>query len=72
MPLVMPDDRSLAAIARIERALARIESASAKAPAPAANDGELNELRDVHHALRDKVGDAIAQIDRLLAQGARG
>jgi hypothetical protein len=67
----MPDERSIAALARIEHALARIESAAAT-PAPAPNhDEELMELREVHHALRGKVEDAIGQLDRLLQQGGR-
>ena len=58
------------AIARIERALARIEAASAKQPEPR-DDSELRQLREVHQALRGKVEGAISQIDRLLAAGER-
>ena len=57
----MGDDKALAALARIERALARIEAASARAAPPA--DGALG---NAHQALRGKVEQAIAQIDRLL------
>lgn len=64
----MADDRSLAAVARIERALARIEAAAAK---PAQDDSELERLREVHDALRSNVEGAISQIDRLLAAGGR-
>lgn len=58
----MVEDRAAQAIARIERALARIEAA---APAPR-EDGELMRLRETHQALRGKVEGAITQIDRLL------
>lgn len=53
------------AIARIEKALARIESAVGNAPPPR-DDNELLRLREVHQALRNKVEGAISQIDRLL------
>ena len=66
----MADDRAMEAIGRIERALARIEAASAKQPAPR-DDSELRQLREVHQALRGKVEGAISQIDRLLAAGER-
>ena len=64
----MPDERALAAISRIEQALARIEAAASARtrPAPAADSEELRQLRDVHQALRAKVEGAIGQIDRLL------
>jgi hypothetical protein len=61
----MQDERSLAAIARLERALSRIEAACS-APQEMGHD-ELAELRDRHHSLRQKVEDAVVQIDRLLA-----
>jgi hypothetical protein len=63
----MPDERALAAIRRIEQALARIEAVSSRPkPAPAADSDDLRQLREVHHALRSKVEGAIGQIDRLL------
>jgi hypothetical protein len=63
----MADERALAAISRIEQALARIEAVSSRPrPAPAADPDDLRQLRDVHQALRDKVEGAIGQIDRLL------
>jgi hypothetical protein len=62
----MADQRTSDALARIEQALARIDSAADRpAPAPA-DDGPLRELREVHAALRGKVETAIDQIDRLL------
>ena len=69
MPWRMADERALHAISRIERALARIESAAQQAPAR--DDGELNALRNANQALRGKVQSAIAQIDRLLAANER-
>ena len=69
----MSDERAVAALERIERALNRIEAAGAQtqAPAGAADDGELLALQEAHQALRGKVEGAIAQIDRLL-DGGRG
>jgi hypothetical protein len=63
----MPDERAIAAIGRIERALARIEAAARRAPPASANDDELLELRQRHQALRDRVQGAVSQIDQLLA-----
>ena len=68
------------AIARIERALARLEAAAARPPAPApaaapsptVDDQEVSELRRAHSALRARVEGAISQIDGLLATGERG
>jgi hypothetical protein len=62
----MADERALAAISRIEQALARIEAASSRPKAGGADSGGLRERRDVHQALRAKVEGAIGQIDRLL------
>ncbi|WP_332811197.1 hypothetical protein [Sphingomonas sp.] len=69
----MKDERALAAVERIERALARIEAAAAKVPATRDDSDlrELRELREVHQALRGKVEGAISQIDRLLATEER-
>ena len=67
---VMKDERALSAIARIERALARIEAAANKPPSSPPG-GELRQLREVHQALRGKVEGAISQIDRLLATAER-
>jgi hypothetical protein len=66
MPSAMADERALAAIRRIEQALARIEAASAGPKSPSMDSEDLKELRDVHHALRSRVEGAIGQIDRLL------
>lgn len=66
MPLLMGDTRSLDAIARIERALARIEASARKSGGQGAETAELAHLRNAHHALRASVEGAIYQIDRLL------
>jgi hypothetical protein len=75
MPSPMADQRALDAIARIERALARIESASNKARvsarSSAADAEETVRLRSAHLALRGRVEGAIGQIDRLLETRAR-
>jgi hypothetical protein len=68
----MSEERTSAAIARIERALARIESAAERQPAAARPEPELRQLREVHEALRGRVEGAIAQIDRLLATAESG
>jgi RPA family protein len=63
----MSEERALAAIDRIERALARIEAAAERQEAAPSQEPELRELREVHEALRGRVEGAIEQIDRLLA-----
>jgi hypothetical protein len=54
---------------RIERAIDRLEAAASAPRAAQSEDGELQQLREVHQALRGQVAGAIAQIDRLLANG---
>ncbi len=66
MPLPMGDTRSLDAIARIERALARIEASARKSGGQGSETAELAQLRGAHQALRSRVEGAISQIDRLL------
>jgi erythromycin esterase-like protein len=69
----MGDDRVIELIGRIDRALARIEAASARSAAPpAADDGRTAAIAEAHRALRAKVESAIAQIDRLIAAGEQG
>ena len=70
----MPDERALAALSRIERALARVESAASRpVPVPAvdgsAETAELDRLRNAHDRLRERVGGAIGQIDRMIETG---
>jgi hypothetical protein len=67
MPLQMGDDHTMEVLGRIERALARIEAAAGRRPAPHGNEGELLALRDTHSALRSRVEEAIGEIDRMLA-----
>jgi hypothetical protein len=77
MQRAMGQDGTGIAIARIERALARIEAAASRpAPAPsyqpAPDDGAAEELRRAHQALRSRVRGAISEIDGLLAEGEQG
>jgi hypothetical protein len=67
----MGHDRVSQALDRIEHAIARIEAAGSGGGAqhPAAGGAEIEDLREAHEALRGKVQGAIAQIDRLLANG---
>lgn len=68
----MADIRAMEAIDRLERALARVEAAAARKPAPEQrDDSELIQLRQVHQSLRSKVEGAISQIDRMLEAGER-
>ena len=70
----MGQDRVSQALGRIERAIARIEAAGSNGSRqpPAADNSELDGLKEAHEALRGKVQGAIAQIDRLLeTEGAR-
>ncbi len=68
----MADPRALDAISRIERALARIETA-AQRPAPSATESQdYLMLRDSHDRLRERVSGALAQLDGLIERGARG
>jgi hypothetical protein len=69
----MGADRALQAIARIERALARVEaSATRSRPAPQAGGEADARLVAAHARLRGKVEAAIAQIDALLGAGEAG
>ena len=69
-PPAMGDDRLLAAIGRIDSALARIEAAADAADhAPRQVPDPDNALDQAHRALRTRVEGAIAQIDRLLERG---
>jgi len=66
----MADERAMKAVGRIQRALTRIEQLPPPARASASGDGER--LRLAHQGLRTQVQGAIAQIDRLLADGKAG
>jgi len=67
MPSSMQDQRALNALARIERAVARIEAAAA-AGGGEADSAELEALRTAHGRLRGRVERAITEIDHLLTQ----
>ncbi|HTU13165.1 MAG TPA: hypothetical protein VMG08_19905 [Allosphingosinicella sp.] len=67
----MGDERALVAIARIERALARIEASSRRPGATSSDPAELTELRSAHQTLRARVEGAIGQIDDLLEREGR-
>ena len=67
IPEAMSEERALAAVERIERAIARIEVAAQQQPSAPNQEPELRRLREVHEALRGRVEGAIEQIDRLLA-----
>ncbi len=63
----MQDQRTQAALARIEQALGRIERSVA---ADAGAAAELARVRQAHDILRSRVEGAIGEIDRLLAEPA--
>ena len=63
----MQDERTQAALARIDEALGRIERCFA---GEAQAVDELARLRDAHNLLRHRVEDAIGEIDRLLSEPA--
>jgi hypothetical protein len=58
------------AIGRIERALARIESAARRSAASSA--AADNGLREAHENLRGRVREALTQLDGLIAGAERG
>ena len=63
----MSDNGVFTAIERIERALARIEAASARQAHPANNDLALAEMSARHRALRAETQKTLADLDILLA-----
>lgn len=62
----MSDNGAFTAIERIERALARIEAASARAPQSPNNDLALAEMTARHSALRGEAQRALADLDALM------
>jgi len=66
MPWLMGDARALDAIARIERALARIEASGRRPGGQSTDMAELAALRSAHQTLRGRVEGAIGEIDRIL------
>ena len=70
MASAMQDQRALNALARIERAVARIEAAAAaRGTIDQADRSELEALRTAHGRLRGRVERAIAELDDLIVQG---
>ena len=68
----MADTRALDAIRRIERALARIETAARRPAPPAEPPEDYGRLREAHDQLRRTVAGAIGEIDRMIeTEGAR-
>jgi hypothetical protein len=66
----MPDQRALAAVRRIESALARVEGLASRLSAQDKSDQiELERVRTAHEHLRRQVSGAIGQIDKLLQSG---
>jgi hypothetical protein len=78
------DERTFIAIGRLDRALARLEAAAARALAaeaadagkqerpddrPNQHDAELTALRAAHQQLRARTEDAVAALDRLIGRG---
>ncbi len=72
MPMPMSDNGAFTAIERIERALARIEAASASPPQPPGNDLALAEMTARHRALREETQRALADLDSLMAELSHG
>jgi hypothetical protein len=66
---VTQDQRASAALARVDRALARLERVVAAPPTPPREAAELERLRAAHDLLRRRVERAIGEIDALLADG---
>jgi len=68
----MGQERALAAIARIERSLARLEADAARPASPPSPPQVDERLTAAHAQLRGKVEAAIAQIDALLETAEAG
>lgn len=67
----MSGDRTSQALARIDAALARLETAAQGIGAQRQAAGELARLQAKHVKLRDAVSDGLAQLD-LLIEGSAG
>ena len=63
----MSDSGAFTAIERIERALARIEAASARQIQPANNDLALAEMTARHRSLRAEARKVLADLDTIVA-----
>lgn len=67
----MNGDLTTQALARIEAALARLETAAGAAAGHRRNGAELARLQARHHKLREAVNDGLQQLD-LLIETAQG
>ena len=72
MPLHMSDNGAFTAIERIERALARIESASAQGFQSRGSEIALAEMAARHRALSEETKRAIADLDTILLSMSNG
>ena len=68
----MADPRALDALRRIENALARIEAAADRPEPVQGPSPELEQVREAHDRLRERVTGAVSQLDRLIAAGEPG
>jgi hypothetical protein len=67
----MGQERVTAALARMERALARLEAVEATAGgSPSSDNAEVESLREAYRSLRAKVEAAVGELDGLLAAEA--
>ncbi|WP_219892712.1 hypothetical protein [Aquisediminimonas profunda] len=68
----MSDNGAFTAIERIERALARIEAATAQTSQSRTNDLALAEMTARHRALSEETRRAVADLDLLLSGISNG
>jgi hypothetical protein len=66
----MNGDRSEIALARIEAALARLDSA-ARRPQPSGDGNDTAQLHRKHEQLRAAVTQSLRQLDALIGEGQR-
>jgi hypothetical protein len=66
IPVVMTEESTIAALSRIEKALARIEAASRRVPTPS-NDSEAR-----YQALRSRTQAALASLETVIAKVGGG
>lgn len=64
----MSENGALTAIARIERALARIEAAASRPPQTPGSEIALAEMTSRHEALRTEARQALVELDRLIGE----
>ncbi len=66
----MSNERTILAIGRIERALSKLEQYRPPLAQSGATQTEASDLQIRHERLKSEAKTAIAQIDRLLSEGA--